>query len=146
MLSWSLRTNTAMASFQIGQGNTLTGVAPWHTGVTGALQRQDLGCKWPWDKSIPWWSFMSKSQSNSGWIEIKQGKGALLEWNILQAETSEIANTFTSVFVIPCLCPRIKVAHISLDYNVLKGCLILALESLGFSFESWFANFVFSLD
>lgn len=79
---------------------------------------------------------MSKSQSNSGWIEIRQGKVALLEWSILQAETSEIANTFTSVSVTACLCPRIKAAHISLDYNVLEGRLVLALESVGFSLES----------
>lgn len=26
-----------VALFQIGQGNTLTGVAPWQTGVTGAF-------------------------------------------------------------------------------------------------------------
>lgn len=39
MLPQSLRTNTAMALFQIGPGSALTGVAPWQTGGTGPLTR-----------------------------------------------------------------------------------------------------------
>lgn len=37
-------------------------------------------------------------------------KGALLEGNILRAETSVMAKTFPAVFFIACLCPRITVS------------------------------------
>lgn len=150
MLPQSLRTNTAMALFQIGPGSALTGVAPWQTGGTGPLLETRPGLqKWPWDNSIPRWSFISKSQNKNGWNETRQRKGGLAgtehSWicKVCWGWTSLVAEAFAAVFFRVRLCPRGKVDLIYPEYKIYQRRLVFMLESVGFRFESQFATMYF---
>lgn len=130
----------AMALGQIGQGTTPTGVAPWQTDVTGALleTRPRLQVALRQQHSMV---IFHLQESKQQWLKWNQTKKRGPCWNRTffesatfgGAETSLMADAFAAVCSIARLWLRTKVDLIYVDYKVLQGHLVSALESVRFS-------------